>query len=137
MKSGDTLRRDAIRSVETEVHMVASQPGVGDASDEVYEVVIGAYVKKMSKAQSEYMEMGERGAKMAEKLGFEVEYLSKWLPSKLGAGETMVLVRQTIDDMRVHGDSKAVGRVVGALMKTRQDLDGTLVNRLVRQELGG
>lgn len=136
MKSKDVLRRDAIRQIETEVRMVTAQPGVGEATDEVYRVVIAAYVKKMAKARDEYQELGERGADMAAKLGFEVEYLSRWLPSKLDAGETAVLVRQTIEDMRVGGDPKAFGRVVGALMKTRDDLDGSLVNQLVRQELG-
>lgn len=136
MKSGDTLRRDAIRQVETEVRTVTAQPGVGEATDEIYRVVIAAYVKKMAKARDEYAELGERGEQMAAKLGFEVDYLAAWLPQKLGAAETMELVRQTIDDLRVDGDPKAVGRVVGALMKTRDDLDGTLVNRLVREELG-
>lgn len=135
IKSGDKLRRDAIRQVQTEVSKVTSQAGVGEGTDEVYQVVIAAYIKQMSKAREEYLEMGERGADMAEKLGFEVEYLARWVPSKLGADETRVLVQQTIQDMRVEGDSKAVGRVVGALMKTRDDLDGALVNRLAREEL--
>lgn len=136
MKSGDKLRRDVIRQVETEVRTVVSQPGVGEATDEVYEVVIAAYVKKMTKARDEYRALGESGAEMADKLAFEVDYLSRWLPSKLNATETAKLVRQTIDDMRAWDDPKAFGRVVGALMKTRDDLDGALVNRLVREELG-
>ncbi|MGH8912822.1 MAG: GatB/YqeY domain-containing protein [Acidimicrobiia bacterium] len=136
MKSKDAFRRDAIRQIETEVRTVTAQPGVGEATDEVYRVVIAAYVKKMAKARDEYIELGERGEQMAAKLGFEVEYLSRWLPDKLGAAETVELVRQTIEDMRVGHDPKAFGRVVGALMKTRDDLDGALVNRLVRQELG-
>lgn len=136
IKTGDKLRRDVIRQVQTEVSKVTSQAGVGEGTDEVYQVVIAAYVKKMAKAREEYLEMGERGAEMADKLGFEVEYLARWLPSKLGEEETRTLVQQTIEDMRVEGDSKAVGRVVGALMKTRDDLDGALVNRLAREELG-
>ena len=136
MKSGDKLRRDAVRQIETEVRTVTSQPGVGEATDEVYEVVIAAYVKKMTKARDEYRELGERGAEMAAKLGFEVDYLSRWLPSKLGATETAKLVCQTIEDLRAWDDPKAFGRIVGALMKTRDDLDGALVNRLVREELG-
>lgn len=136
MKSGDKLRRDAIRQIETEVRMVTSQAGVGEATDEVYEVVIAAYVKKMSKARDEYRELGERGAGMADKLAFEVDYLSRWLPSKLGESETRQLVRQTIEDMRAQGDPRAMGKVVGALMKTRDDLDGALVNRIAREELG-
>jgi uncharacterized protein YqeY len=137
MKSGDARRRDVIRQVETEVRVVTSQPGVGEATDEVYQVVIGAYVKKMAKARDEYREMGERGAEMADKLAYEVEYLSRWLPDKLGVAETRRLVQQTIDDMQVAGEAKAVGKVVGALMRTRQDLDGALVNRIVREELEG
>lgn len=136
MKAKDKLRRDAIRQVETEVSKVTSQPGVGEATDEVYQVVIAAYVKKMAKARDEYNELGERGAEMAAKLGFEVDYLSRWLPGKLGEAETAELVRQTIEDMRVGDDPKAFGRVVGALMKTRSDLDGPVVNRLVREQLG-
>lgn len=136
IKSGDTRRRDVIRQVQTEVRTVTSQVGVGEATDEVYRVVIAAYIKKMAKARDEYRELGERGADMADKLAFEVDYLSRWLPAKLSEGETRKLVRQTIEDMRVAGDEKAVGKVVGALMKTRDDLDGALVNRLTREELG-
>lgn len=136
IKTGDKLRRDAIRQVQTEVSKVTSQAGVEEGNDEVYRVVIAAYVKKMAKARDEYREMGERGEEMADKLAFEVDYLSRWMPSKLGEAETRRLVQQTIQDMRVESDPKAVGRVVGALMKTRDDLDGAVVNRLVREELG-
>ena len=117
MKKGDKARRDVIRQVLTEVRTVSSQAGVGEVTDEVYRVVIAAYIKKMSKARDEYREMGERGAEMADKLDFEIEYLSRWLPSKLGEEETLRLVRQTIEDLNVAGNPKAVGKVVGALMK--------------------
>jgi len=136
MKAGDKARRDVIRQVQTEVRTVTSQVGVGEVTDEVYQVVIAAYIKKMSKARDEYRELGERGQAMADKLEFEIEYLSRWIPSKLGEEETLRLVRQTIEDLNVEGNPKAVGKVVGALMKTRTDLDGALVNRLTRQELG-
>ncbi len=136
MKAGDKARRDVIRQVQTEVRTVTSQVGVGEVTDEVYQVVIAAYIKKMAKARDEYRELGERGQAMADKLEFEIEYLSRWIPSKLGEEETLRLVRQTIEDLNVEGNPKAVGKVVGALMKTRTDLDGALVNRLTRQELG-
>lgn len=136
IKSGDVNRRDVIRQIETEVRKVTSEVGVTEATDEVYQVVIAAYTKKMAKARDEYRELGERGADHAAKLAFEVDYLARFLPGKLGEPETAELVRQTIEDMRVHDDPKAVGRVVGGLMKTRDDLDGALVNRLVRQQLG-
>lgn len=138
MKAKDAPRRDVIRQVQTEVATARSQPGFeGEADDAFHEKVIASYVKKMSKSREEYEEMGERGRAMAEKLAFEVDYLSRWLPQKLGEDETRALVREAISELDVAGDEKAAGRVTGHLMKSRgEDLDGGLVNRIVREELG-
>src|SRR5690606_35343237 len=136
MKNGDKARRDVIRQVQTEVRTVTSQAGFGELTDGVYQVVIAAYIKKMAKARDEYRELGERGKEMADKLDFEIEYLSRWIPSKLGEEETLRLVRQTIEYLHVEGNPKAVGMVVRALMKTRDDLDCALVTPLTRQQLG-
>jgi len=137
MRAKDGPRRDVIRQVETEVAVARSQPGFeGEVDDELYRTVIASYVKKMDKARDEYLEIGERGTAMAEKLGFEVEYLSRWLPSKLDEKATRDLVSSAITTLGVAGDEKAAGRVIGHLMKTHgKDLDGGLVNRLVREEL--
>lgn len=138
MKSGDTARRDVIRQVNAEVSLRKAEPGWdGDDSDAFYVDVIGSYVKKMDKARREYEDLGERGAEMAAKLAFEVEYLSRWLPSKLDEDETRELVEQVIADLGVAGDPKAAGRVTGVLMKAHRDeVDGALANRLVREALG-
>lgn len=139
MKSGDALRRDAIRQVQTEVATAKSQPDFeGEVDDAFHEKVIGSYVKRMAKSRVEYAEMGERGRAMADKLAYEVEYLSRWLPSTLGEEDTRKLVRQAVDELDVAGDDKAAGRVIGHLMKSRgKDLDGALVNRLVLEEIAG
>lgn len=137
MKAKDARRRDVIRQVQTEVSTAKSQPDFkGEADDAFYQKVIGSYVKKMDKSRAEYSEMGERGAAMADKLAYEVEYLSKWLPEKLDEDETRELVKAAIEELGVAGDEKAAGRVTGHLMKNRgKDLDGALVNQVVREEL--
>ena len=137
MKAKDVRRRDVIRQVETEVATARSQAGFsGEVDDAFYQKVIGSYVKKMDKTRAEYEGYGERGAEMASKLAFEVEYLARWIPQKLSESETADLIRAAIDELGVEGDEKAAGRVTGHLMKTRgKDLDGGLVNRLVREEL--
>ena len=114
-----------------------SQPGFsGEVDDDLYRQVIGSYVKKMEKTRQEYLELGERGAAMAEKLAFEVEYLSRFLPKKLDEDATRTLVRSAIEALGVAGDEKAAGRVTGHVMKQHgKDLDGALVNRIVREEL--
>jgi uncharacterized protein YqeY len=49
---------------------------------------------------------------------------------------TRALVREAIAELGVAGEEKAAGRVTGHLMKGHgEDLDGGLVNRLVREEL--
>jgi uncharacterized protein YqeY len=137
MRAQDAPRRNVIRQIETEISVARSEPGFSGAlDDDLYRRVIGAYVKKMDKTRQEYLDIGERGAVMAAKLGYEVEYLSRWLPQKLDEAQTRDLVRKTIQDLGVAGDEKAAGRVTGQLMKEQgKDLDGGLVNRLVREEI--
>ena len=139
MRAGDKARKDVIRQIQTEVSTARSEAGFsGEVDDALYEKVISSYVKKMDKSRQEYLEMGERGEAMAEKLGFEIEYLGRWLPTKLGEEETRALVRETIESLGVAGDPKAAGRVTGTLMKARGgDLDGGLVARIVSDELSG
>ena len=138
MKTKDAPRRDVIRQVQTEVATARSAADfTGQVDDAFYEKVIASYVKKMDKARAEYEDLGERGAAMAAKLAYEVDYLSRWLPKTLDEGVTRELVAAAIADLDVAGDPKAAGRVIGQLMKEHgEDLDGGLVNRLVREELG-
>jgi uncharacterized protein YqeY len=137
MKAKDGPRRDVIRQVVTEVAVARSQPGItGELDDDLYRQVIGSYVKKMDKTRQEYLELGERGEAMAAKLGFEVEYLSRWLPKKLDEETTRALVRAAIEELGVASDEKAAGRVTGHLMKQHgKDLDGAMVSQVVREEL--
>jgi uncharacterized protein YqeY len=136
MRSGDKQRREVVREIETLVSRKRSESGfAGQVDDELYLDVMGAFAKKMDKAATEYEGLGERGVDMAAKLRWEVDYLSRWLPTKRSEEETRQVVRAAIAELGV-GDPKMAGRVVGHLMKTMgDDLDGGLVNRVVREEL--
>lgn len=138
MRTKDAARRDVIRQIRAEVGVARSAPGFDhDEGDDFYRAVIGSYVKKMQKSLTEYEGLGERAAPMADKLRFEIEYLSRWLPSKLDEAETAALVERAIADLGVGGDPSAAGRVIGAIMKGHKDeVDGALVNRVVRERLG-
>ena len=136
MKARDKARTNAIRQVETEVAVAKAAPGFsGEVNDDLYKATIASYVKKMEKARAEYGEMGERGAEQAAKLAFEVEYLSRWTPQLAGEDETREIVKTAIAELGAEGP-KMMGRVMGHVMKSGQDLDGALVNRIVREELG-
>ena len=109
----------------------------GEVDDKLYLKVLGAYVKRMQKAIKEYQAAGERGAEMVQSLGFEVSYLSRWLPTMMDEQETRALVAQAIADLGLT-DAGQAGRVVGHLMKDHKGkLDGGLANKLARELLGG
>jgi len=136
MKAGDRPTVNVIRQVQTEVSVAKSAPGFsGEIDDDFYVATIGSYVKKMAKAKREFEDAGERGQAQADKLAFEIEYLSRWLPESLGEDETRALVRSAIEELGA-SDPKMAGRVIGHVMKSGTEVDGSLVNRLVREELG-
>jgi uncharacterized protein len=135
MRGKDQRRLDVIRQVETELAVAKAAPGFeGEVDDELYRQVIAAYAKKMEKAREEYAALGPRAQEMAEKLRYEVEYLARWLPHKMGEEETRALVAAAVQGLGV-SDPKQAGKVVGHVMKSQQGLDGALVNRLVRELL--
>lgn len=137
MLKKDVRRRDVIRQVQTEITLARSEPGYDSSNDdEVVQGVIESYSKRMQKSVTEYEGYGERGADMAEKLKYEVDYLSRWMPQKLDEDETRALIEAKIAELGVAGDDKAAGRVTGMIMKEHKDeVDGALVNRLVRELL--
>ncbi len=141
IKAGDGLRRDVIRQIETEVSRAKSDPGfTGAVDDALYLDVIGGYVKRMTKASAEFEAAGDRGAAHVARLGAEIDYLSRWLPESVGEEETLALVRQVVTEVTAAEPdtppAKLTGRVIGTVMRSREGLDGSLVQQLVRRELG-
>ena len=86
MKAKDKPKLDAIRQVQTEIAKKKSEKGE-EATDELVLGVISSYVKKMTKAVEEYKSLGDRGSEMADKIQFEIDFLSGWLPEQLSEEE--------------------------------------------------
>ncbi|MDJ0961070.1 MAG: GatB/YqeY domain-containing protein [Acidimicrobiia bacterium] len=137
MKAGDKARVNVIRQIESEVSTIKTRPDfTGEVDDDMYLRTIAGYVKKMDKARREYESAGERGVANAEKLAWEITYLARWLPQALGEDETRRTVRAAIAELKAD-DPKMAGRVIGHVMKNSgKKLDGAMVNRIVREELG-
>ena len=136
MRARDKPQINVIRQIEAEVLVQTKAPEfAGEIDDDLYRATIASYVKKMKKARGEFEAAGERGADQADKLTFEIDFLAPWLPAEVDEIATRELVRAAIAELGVD-DPKQAGRVMGHIMKSGADLDGSLVNRLVRQELG-
>ena len=133
MKAKDIPKLDAIRQVQTEIAKKKSEKGE-EATDELVLGVISSYVKKMAKAVDEYNSLGERGAEMAEKIQFEIDFLSQWLPEQLSEEDVEKLVDEVLAELG-EVDMSQMGRIIGAVMSKGDGIDGSIVSRVVKQIL--
>jgi len=133
MKAKDKPKLDAIRQVQTEIAKKKSEKGE-EATDELVLGVISSYVKKMAKAVDEYNSLGERGAEMAEKIQFEIDFLSQWLPEQLSEEDVEKLVNEVLAEFG-EVDMSQMGRIIGAVMAKGDGIDGSIVSRIVKEKL--
>lgn len=135
MKAADKPTLNVVRSIRAEVGTAQAAPGFdGVVDDDMYLKIISTYVKRITKAKAEYDTMGEAGADRSASIAFEIDYLSNFLPQKLDEAATRALVAQAVADIGPDSDPQ-VGQIVGAVMRSGEDLDGALVNRLVQEAL--
>ncbi|MBL6628385.1 MAG: GatB/YqeY domain-containing protein [Candidatus Actinomarina sp.] len=133
MKAKDKPKLDAIRQVQTEVAKKKAEKGE-EATDELVLGVISSYVKKMTKAVEEYQSLGERGVEMAEKIQFEIDFLSEWLPEQLSDQEVEIIIDEVLSELG-EVDISQMGKIIGAVMSKSEGIDGSVVSRLVKEKL--
>ena len=133
MKAKDKPKLDAIRQVQTEIAKKKSEKGE-EATDELVLAVISSYVKKLTKAVEEYQTLGDRGTEMAEKIQFEIDFLSEWLPEQLSEEEVEKIVDAVLIEMG-DIDISQMGKVIGAVMSKGDGIDGSLVSKIVKSKL--
>ena len=133
MKAKDKPKLDAIRQVQTEIAKKKSEKGE-EATDELVLGVISSYVKKMTKAVEEYKSLGDRGIEMAEKIQFEIDFLSDWLPEQLSEEDVAKLVDEVLADLG-DVDMSQMGRIIGAVIAKGDGIDGSVVSKLVKEKL--
>ena len=133
MKAKDKPKLDAIRQIQTEVAKKKAEKGE-EATDELVLGVISSYVKKMTKAVEEYQSLGDRGVEMAEKIQFEIDFLSGWLPEQLSEEEVVAIIDEVLAEMG-DVDISQMGKIIGAVMAKADGLDGAVVSKLVKEKI--
>ena len=133
MKAKDKPKLEAIRQVQTEVAKKKAEKGE-EATDELVLGVISSYVKKMTKAVEEYQSLGDRGVEMAEKIQFEIDFLSEWLPEQLSDQEVEKIIDEVLGELG-EVDLSQMGKIIGAVMSKSERIDGSVVSRLVKEKL--
>ena len=133
MKAKDKPKLDAIRQIQTEVAKKKAEKGE-EATDELVLGVISSYVKKMTKAVEEYQSLGDRGLEMAEKIQFEIDFLSGWLPEQLSEEEVVTIIDEVLAEIG-DVDMSQMGKRIGFVMAKADGLDGSVVSKLVREKI--
>ena len=133
MTAKDKPKLDAIRQIQTEIAKKKSEKGE-EVNDELVLGVISSYVKKMAKAVDEYKSLGEKGEEMANKIQFEIDFLTTYLPEQLSEEEVEKIVDDVLDELG-NVDMSQMGRVIGAVMAKGDGIDGSIVSKIVKGKL--
>ncbi len=132
MRSGDTLRRDVLRMVQSAAYNIEKRDR-RTLTDDDYASVISREVK----TRRESVEAFRAGARedLATKEEAEIAILSEFLPEQLGESEIQSLIDEAV---AATGASSArdLGKIMGWLSpKTRGRADGKRVSELVAKAL--
>ncbi len=132
MRSGDSLRRDTLRMVQSAIYNVEKAKRVGLTEDEVLGVV-----SKEVKTRRESVEAFRNGGRedLATKEEAEIAILSGYLPQQLTDDELRALVDEGIAATGATS-ARDLGKVMGWLSpKIRGRADGKTASGLVAQTL--
>ena len=71
---------------------------------------------------------------MAEKIQFEIDFLSQWLPEQLSEEDVEKLVDEVLAELE-EVDMSQMGKIIGAVMAKSDGLDGSVVSKIVREKI--
>lgn len=133
MKSGDTVRRQALRNIRTALLNEMKKDGSKTLSDEV----CVEQLRRLAKQRKESIEAFEGAGRteQAEQERGELAVIESWLP-RLADDETIrAWVKAAISETGAAGPGD-VGRVMGALMKAHKgEMDGGAAKKIVAEML--
>jgi uncharacterized protein YqeY len=135
MRSGDSVRRDTLRLLDSaiknvEIEKKKREAGLDDA--EILEV-INRSVKQRQDSIRQFNEGGR--PELAEKEQTELDILMPYMPAQFSENEIKIIVKEIISQMKTASIAD-VGKIMGQAMgKLKGKADGNLVKKIVEEEL--
>lgn len=134
LRAGDKLRLGALRMLAAAITNREKEILHELSDDEVREVA-GKEVKKRSESIEAFGSAGR--TELAEKERAERDVLQPFAPEQLSDAEVDALIDEAISSTEA-SSMKEMGAVMGAVMASAKGkVDGSLVQRKVRERLGG
>ncbi len=132
MKDKAALKLSVIRMVKAAIKNEEINKG-GTLSDDDILSILTRELKQRRESLQEFEKAGRDD--LAVKTREEIEVLTSYLPAQLSEDELRQLVRETIAAVGA-STKKEMGKVMGAVMpKVKGRADGTLVQKIVSEEL--
>ena len=135
MKSGDVLKRDVLRMLDSAIKNMEIEEKKKDQglSDTEVQKVVARSIKQREDAVKQF-ELGGR-PELAEKEKKEAEILSAYRLQQMSEDEIKEEVKKTITELKLSNKSE-VGQLMGKIMKQFQGkVDGQMVKKIAEELL--
>ena len=135
MLSKNEVAVRSLRSIKAKIIEAKTSSGAaGEVSEEEEIKILQRMVKQRKDSVDIFRQQNRED--LASKEVEEIEVIEKFLPKQMDEGEVRILVKEAISSTGA-STPQDMGKVMGALMpKTKGNADGSLVSRIVREELG-
>ncbi|MFC0298259.1 GatB/YqeY domain-containing protein [Geobacillus jurassicus] len=133
MKNKEKEKLSVLRMLKAALQNEAIKLGKSPLSEDEELTVLSRELKQRKDSLQEFENAGR--SDLVEKVKTEIDIVQSYMPKPLTEEELRELIEQTIKE--VGASSKAdMGKVMGAIMpKVKGRADGSLVNKLVQQQL--
>ena len=132
MKAGEKSELGALRNIIGKVKAKQIDSAKTLTNDECIKVVATA-AKQLKDSIQQYKNGGRDD--LAQNEAFELSIVERYLPEQISENDVRAIVQKTIADMGAKS-MKDMGKVMGATMQAVSgEADGSIVQRMVREEL--
>ena len=132
MKAGEKSELGALRNLIGKVKAKQIDSGKDLTTDECIKVMASA-AKQLKDSIQQYKDGGRDD--LAENEAFELSIVEKYLPEQMSEDDVRAIVKKTIVDVGAES-MKDMGKVMGAAMQAVDgEADGSIVQKMVREEL--
>lgn len=134
LRSKSALELSVLRMLQSALKNKEIDKNKEELTDEDVISVVGAEIKKRRDAAKEFEKVNRPDAADQEKA--EIDILMKYMPEQMGEDEIRGIVKKAVEETQAEG-MKDIGKVMKVLMpQTKGKADGSVVNTIVREELG-
>lgn len=133
MKERNSDKLAALRSIKAAIMLEATKFGIQNVTDIISLRLIAKLVKQRKDSADIFNEQDRKD--LAEDEINQMTYLEVYMPSKMHVEDIRQVVREVIEQLGAKS-IKDIGKCMGVLLKKLDGVaDGTIISKLVREEL--